>query len=80
MGLFLTGQIIGAANFPAQAKPGQVAQPILDNLATYFLGVLVLFAIASIWFISRFPISRADHEARVAAMAAAAAEAARPHP
>lgn len=77
VGLFLTGQIIGAANFPVQAKSGEVAQPILDNLAVYFLCVLVLFALASIWFISRFPISRADHEARVAAMAAAAAEAAR---
>lgn len=71
IGLFLTGQIIGAAKFPAQAKPGQVDQAILDNLAIYFLLVLVSFALASIVFIARFPISRADHAARVAALAAA---------
>lgn len=74
VGLFLTGQVIGAANFPAQAKPGHVDQTVLDNMATYFLVILVLFAVASIAFIARFPISRSDHEARVAALAAATAD------
>jgi GPH family glycoside/pentoside/hexuronide:cation symporter len=69
VGLFLTGQIIGAAGLPAQATPGQVGQGILDDLAFYFLIALTFFAVASIYFISRFPISRADHEARIAALA-----------
>jgi GPH family glycoside/pentoside/hexuronide:cation symporter len=80
IGLFITGQIIGAAGIPAQAKPGQLSQTILDDFAIYYLVILAILSVASIAFIARFPISRSDHEARVAAMAAAAAETARPHP
>ncbi|MBJ7439756.1 MAG: MFS transporter [Sphingopyxis sp.] len=80
VGLFLTGLIISAAGIPAQAEPGMIGQTILNDFAVYYLIVLVGFSLASIAFIARFPISRSDHETRIAAMAAVAAETARPHP
>jgi GPH family glycoside/pentoside/hexuronide:cation symporter len=80
VGLFLTGVIVSAAGIPAQAKPGMIGQTILNDFAVYYLIILVGFSLASIAFIARFPISRSDHEARIAAMAAVAAETARPHP
>lgn len=69
LGIFLTGTIISLSGFPAQASPGAVGGGVLNSLATYFLVVLVLFAVASIIMISRYPITRADHDARVQRMA-----------
>jgi GPH family glycoside/pentoside/hexuronide:cation symporter len=71
VGIFLTGTILSLAGFPDNAVPGQVAQPVLDQLALFYICVLTLFALISITAISRFPITRADHEARVAALGGA---------
>jgi GPH family glycoside/pentoside/hexuronide:cation symporter len=76
-GLFLTGTIVSLAGIPAKAVPGTVDEAVLDNFAFYFLALLTTFAVASISFLSRFPITRADHVARVAALAAASAGEAR---
>lgn len=70
LGIFLTGSIISLAGIPAKAKPGQIDGAILDNFALYYLVMLIAFAVASISFLSRFPITRADHAARVAELAA----------
>jgi GPH family glycoside/pentoside/hexuronide:cation symporter len=70
-GLFLTGLIISFAGIPAQARPGEVDPAIVDRFALYFLILLVSLSAASIAFIARFPISRADHQARLAQLAAA---------
>jgi glycoside/pentoside/hexuronide:cation symporter, GPH family len=69
-GLFLTGIILSAVHFPRSAKPGQVALPILDNLILIYLIVLLILGLSSSFLISRFSISRADHEERVRALAA----------
>jgi GPH family glycoside/pentoside/hexuronide:cation symporter len=71
LGIFLTGLIISASAFPAKARPGEVAEPVLTSLAIYFLTVLVVIAVANIAMIWRFPITRADHERRVARLAGA---------
>lgn len=71
IGIFLSGTIVSLSGFPAQAKPGEVPQTVLDNFAFYFLIVLVVIAVAAILPIMRFPITRSDHEARLAALAAA---------
>jgi glycoside/pentoside/hexuronide:cation symporter, GPH family len=71
LGIFLAGSIVSASQFPAKALPGKVAQTVLDDFASYFLISLVLAALASIACISRFPITRADHEQRLARLAAA---------
>jgi glycoside/pentoside/hexuronide:cation symporter, GPH family len=68
-GLFLTGIILNFVHFPRSAKPGDVPVPVLDSLILiYGLAVLVL-GLSSSFFISRFSITRADHEARVRALA-----------
>jgi glycoside/pentoside/hexuronide:cation symporter, GPH family len=69
IGIFLSGQIISLSGFPAQAKPGQVPAAVLENFIWYFLMVLVVIGIASILPMLRFPITRSDHQARVAALA-----------
>lgn len=69
LGLFLTGLIISIAGIPAQAKPGQVDAGVLDSFTLSYLALLISFAIASIAFLARFPITRADHAARISALA-----------
>jgi glycoside/pentoside/hexuronide:cation symporter, GPH family len=69
LGIFLTGLIISASGFPAKARPGEVAEPVLTSLAVFFLITLVVIAVAYIALIARFPITRADHERRVAKLA-----------
>ena len=69
VGLALTGLIISLSGFPNQAKPGMVAEPILNNLAFYYLIVIILCALASAFIISHFPITRAEHHARVRELA-----------
>jgi glycoside/pentoside/hexuronide:cation symporter, GPH family len=69
LGIFLTGLIISASGFPAKARPGEVGEPVLTSLAIFFLVVLVAIAVAYIALIARFPITRADHEKRVAKLA-----------
>ncbi|MFC0588884.1 MFS transporter [Novosphingobium aquiterrae] len=69
LGIFLAGSIVTASGFPAKAEPGAVAAPVLDAFALYFLIALTLIALASLAFISRFPITRADHAQRLARLA-----------
>lgn len=69
LGIFLTGLIVSAIGFPAKARPGEVPEPVLTNFAIFFLAAVGITAMAYIAMISRFPITRADHEARVAKLA-----------
>ncbi len=69
LGIFLTGMIISLSGFPAKARPGEVAAPVLTSFAVYFLVTLVILALCYIAMIARFPITRADHAARVARLA-----------
>lgn len=71
LGQFLSGSIVSLAGIPAKAVPGQVDPAALDRFALYFLVLLIVIATASMVFLSRFPITRADHVARVAALAKA---------
>jgi GPH family glycoside/pentoside/hexuronide:cation symporter len=70
LGLFLTGLILSAVGFPEKARPGEIAEPVLTNLAIYYLVAVIIIAIVNIALISRFPITREDHVARVAALGA----------
>jgi len=62
------------AGFPAKAVPGKVPVDVLDRLTGFVAGLTVLIALASSWLFTRFPISKADHEARLAKLAVASAE------
>jgi GPH family glycoside/pentoside/hexuronide:cation symporter len=69
LGIALTGLIISASGFPAKARPGEIPETVLTDFAIYFLVALVFIAIANIATISRFPITRAEHQQRVAKLA-----------
>lgn len=72
MGIFLTGQLLYLAGMPANARPGEVPTAVIDNLAMVYVAAVIVFAIAIALVLRRFPITRADHEARLAALDAAA--------
>lgn len=79
IGIFVAGAILGLAHFPARATPGGVPVATIDRLTLiYILIYLTLGALAALAF-SRFPFGRAEHEARLARMAAAAEEEGAPH-
>ncbi|WP_338427173.1 MFS transporter [Sphingopyxis kveilinensis] len=72
IGIFVAGLILSLAAFPANAKPGEVGSDVLGNLALgYALAILVIGTLGLI-VMRRFPISRADHEARLAILSDAA--------
>jgi glycoside/pentoside/hexuronide:cation symporter, GPH family len=74
LGIFASGMLLSFAEFPAKAVPGRVSPEILDRLTLYMASLAVLIAAASAWLFTRFPISKADHEARLAKLAVAASE------
>jgi len=70
--IFVAGLILSFAAFPANAKPGEVGGDVLGNLALgHALAILVIGTLGLI-VMRRFPISRADHEARLALLGDAA--------
>lgn len=72
LGIFLTGQILYLAGLPDNAKPGQVPTGVVDSLALIYIALVAVFAVLVAMVLRRFPITRADHEARLAALDAAA--------
>lgn len=71
-GIFFSGQIIALAGIPQAAVPGEIPRASLATLIWLYGGASLVLALATAWFLGRFPISRADHEARVAALDAVA--------
>lgn len=72
IGIGLTGLIVSTAGLPAKAVPGQVAPEVIDRLTLYYIGLVIVAGVVSTLILRRFPITRADHEARLAALSAAA--------
>ena len=78
IGIFLAGSIVTASGFPAKARPGEVSAVVLDQFALYYVIVLVVISLLGTATISRFPITRAEHEARITKLAALAQPSATP--
>lgn len=70
IGIFVTSQLLAFAGISEKVKPADVAPEVIDRLSLAYCGAVILFAIAMAAVIRRFPITRADHEARVAALGA----------
>lgn len=68
-GIFLSGQIIAFSQLAPDAKPGNVPQEVLTTLILSYGSSMLLLAVISAWWLSRFPISRAQHEARLELLA-----------
>ena len=77
LGIFVTGLLVDLAGIPEKADPARVPESVIDNFSFYYCVLVILFAIVSSLIFRYYPIDRADHEARVAALAAAEAGAAR---
>ena len=79
IGIFIAGAMLGLAHFPAKATPGGVPIATIDRLTLIYIVIyLTLGAIAASCF-TRFPFGRAEHEARLARMAASAEAEGAPH-
>lgn len=72
VGIGTTGLLVSLAGLESKAVPGQVATGVIDRLTIAYCVLVILAAVVSTLIFARFPISRADHEARVAALDAAA--------
>jgi glycoside/pentoside/hexuronide:cation symporter, GPH family len=70
VGIFLAGTIVSASGFPAKARPGEVPAAVLDHFAIYLVVLLTVISLTGTAIIARFPITRADHAARIAKLAA----------
>lgn len=74
MGIFLSGQIIAAAAIPQNAVPGAIPQQSLATMVWLYGAAVAALAIVTAWFLGRFPITREEHEARVAKLGLAAVD------
>lgn len=71
LGIFVTSQLLAFAGISQKVRPEDVASGVIDRLSLAYCGAVIVFAVAMAAVIRRFPITRADHEARVAALGAA---------
>jgi glycoside/pentoside/hexuronide:cation symporter, GPH family len=68
-GIFFSGLIISWAGLSDKATQGQVPDLVLDKLTGVYCLLVILLSLGTAFIFSRFPIRRADHEARLAALA-----------
>ena len=71
-GAALTGQIVALSQLKQDADPVTVPKEVLTDMIVYFSAATVVLALVAAYWLGRFPIRREDHEARVAALDAAA--------
>lgn len=74
LGIWATGMLLDLVDFPALAKVGTVAPAAVDRLTILFSVLYAVLAFAAAGFYRAFPFGKAEHEARVAALAAGKAE------
>lgn len=73
LGIFFAGLILAAVQFPAEARAGAVAIPVIDHLILLFAGVSIALATLSAAAFLYFPFGQKEHEARLAKLAVAEA-------
>ncbi len=66
-GILLTSMIVQVVGLAPGTTQAAVAPDVVRNLAIAYLVVAAVLAVIASFWLSRFPITRADHEARVAA-------------
>lgn len=65
IGTFAAGMILTFAQFPQEAAPGNVDVTVLDGLALYYMGTVLIIGIIGILILRHFPISRESHNERL---------------
>jgi Na+/melibiose symporter-like transporter len=71
IGIFASGMLLAAVNFPQGAQPGQVPQAILHELGMTYIPVLATLYVVALACLLGYRISRARHEETLARLAAA---------
>ena len=71
-GILIGGQVIALSNLPAGAAPEAVSQDVITQMILLYCGAITVLGCIAAYWLGRFPIDRAQHEARVAALDAAA--------
>jgi glycoside/pentoside/hexuronide:cation symporter, GPH family len=71
-GVFATGIILSAINFPTNAEPGAVPQATLNQLAMIFIVIFVLFYSSAVYILSHYKITRSGHTQNLQAVEALA--------
>ena len=72
-GAALTGQIIAFSQLEQGADPAAVPMSVLATIIIAFGSVIAVLALTSAYWLGRFPITREQHEARIARREAALA-------
>ncbi len=70
-GLMVATLVLSLAQFPSGATPGDVDPAAIWRLGAYYVPVLLSIWLTMMFFISRYRISREDHEANLQQLAAA---------
>lgn len=79
VGIFLAGIILSIARFPEAAKPGMVPVGTVDRLTIVFIATYIVLGAMGVFLFTRFPFGRAEHDARLATLAAGAELEGAPH-
>ena len=66
-GILLTSLIVETIGLAPGTAQAAVAPDVVRNLAIAYMMVAAVLALTAAFWLARFPFSRADHEARLAA-------------
>lgn len=72
IGTFAAGMILTFADFPQNAVPGRVDIAVLDGLALYYMGTVLVLGVIGVLVLRHFPISRESHNERLRVLNTAA--------
>ncbi len=73
LGIFLSGQFLAFVALTSDVTPETAAPAVIESLIILYVATTVILMMIAAFWLGRFPISREDHETRVAAMSKAAA-------
>ena len=79
IGIAAAGLLLWLAAFPKSATPGRVPIAAVDRLTLLYIVIYAVLAVIAALLFTRFPFGRAEHDARLATMAAAAQLEGSPH-
>lgn len=67
-GIFIAGVIISLSALPDGATPGLVEDGVITSIILQYCAMTVILGLFAAYWLSRFPIDREQHEARLKAM------------
>ncbi len=68
VGIMLAGAMLSISAFPIGSAPGTVPMTVIFTLIALYCSAIFVLGVTSAFWLNRFPIDRAEHEARVVAL------------